>query len=47
VKAELQLMREAAQLSILEDVQDREVTSKEDLLNACYLLDEQGQDEDC
>lgn len=39
-------MREAAHLSILEDVQDARVSTKEELINACYLLDQQGQDED-
>ena len=39
-------MREAAHLSILEDVQDASVATKDELINACYLLDQQGQDED-
>ena len=39
-------LKEAAFVSILEDVQDADITSKDELLKICFLLEDHGQDED-
>ena len=33
-------------LSVIEDVQEVTVSTKDDLVNVCYLLEELGQDEE-
>ena len=45
-KGAMKELREAAFVSVVEDIQDTELTTKDELMNACYLLEEHGQDEE-
>lgn len=46
VRDAMRELREAAFLSVLEDIQDYTLSTKDELMSACYLLEEQGQDEE-
>lgn len=46
VRDAMKELREAAFLSVLEDIQDVSLSTKDELMSACYLLEEHGQDEE-